>query len=253
MAVSSADCDKMISAAVRHNVKLCVMHNERFYPPMRTAERLVHENQIGDLIGMRILSLTDRSLYMENENHWAHRLPTGILGETAPHAVYLSLAFLNKVQDVHIRAENRWLHSKGRNDTFWIELVGENATSSITISHAANVTAKEVDLIGAMGVVRVDLQAMILTIHRRRRLDAFAIGKSSLVHVWELLGGIASNSLSMLAHRSPLGHYHLIREFVKSVQDGKDPPISMEEGRETVRIMESIGNKVERDGYTSPE
>ena len=69
MASSLSDCDRMIEASRKYGVKLSVVHNERFYPPFLKAEELVKSGAIGELTGMRMLSLTHREDYIAHENH----------------------------------------------------------------------------------------------------------------------------------------------------------------------------------------
>lgn len=54
MALKVSDCDEMISVSRDHKVKLCIIHNQLFYPPLLKAKELVSKGVIGDLIGMRI-------------------------------------------------------------------------------------------------------------------------------------------------------------------------------------------------------
>ena len=55
MALTSSDCDQMIGASQRHGVKLCVIHNLLFDPPLLRAKELVADSAFGDFLGLRIL------------------------------------------------------------------------------------------------------------------------------------------------------------------------------------------------------
>ena len=56
-------------------------------------------------MGMRVLSLTNKNEYMAHKDHWVNKLPGGVISETGPHTVYMSLAFMNVVKDVYVLAK----------------------------------------------------------------------------------------------------------------------------------------------------
>jgi predicted dehydrogenase len=102
MANSAADCDRMIEAAAQCDRKLGVMHNQLFNPAFEKARRIVSDEAFGRFLGMRIWLATSVDYMTSKQDHWAHKLPGGMVGETGPHAIYLSLAFLRNVKDVQV-------------------------------------------------------------------------------------------------------------------------------------------------------
>ena len=244
MASSLSDCDEMIQASRKHGVKLSVVHNQRFYPPFLKAQELVESGSIGELVGMRVLSLTQRGEYIAHENHWVHRLPGGVIGETGPHTVYLSLAFLKNIKNVYVYARKKSNYPWVFYDDYRIELEGENINSSIFISHASDYTAGEVDLFGADYALKVDLQSMLLMRYRREHLKPSSVALSSLSMASQIAKGVISNTFKAVLHKPMLGHDVMIEKFVKSVMYDQPVPVTPEEGRETVRVMEMIVKKV---------
>jgi len=180
MVPNLSDCDKMIQVSRKYGVKLSVVHNQRFYPPFLRAEELVKSGAIGRLVGMRVLSLTQRGEYIAHENHWVHKLPGGVIGETGPHAVYLSLAFVKNVKNVDVYARKKSDYPWVLYDDYRVELEGENINSSIYISHTSDYTAGEVDLFGTDYALKVDLQSMLLIRYKREHLNPSSVALSSL-------------------------------------------------------------------------
>jgi predicted dehydrogenase len=244
MALAVSDCDKMIRASHQHGVKLSVVHNQKFYPPFLEAQRLVETGAIGQLTGMRIMLLTPRAEYLAHENHWIHRLPGGIIGETGPHAVYLSLTFLKSVKKVDVYASKRTDYPWVLYDDYRIELEGENLNSSIYVSHANDYTAQEVDLLGTDAELKVDLQSMLVASYKRKGLKPTSIALSSLGVANQTIRGVMSNTLRVILHKPILGHDIMIEKFVKSVTNDQPVPVLPEEGKETVRVMEMIADKL---------
>jgi predicted dehydrogenase len=148
MALKVSDCDQMIEVARSKGVKLCIVHNQLFNPPFAKARKLVARGAIGDFTGMRILLSDHKDEMIMRENYWIHKLPGGLIGESGPHVVYLSLAFLNSVQNVDIYAKNFLEHPWAPFDEFRIELEGEKAMSSITMSYSGTHHDLLVDIFG---------------------------------------------------------------------------------------------------------
>lgn len=244
MASSLSDCDKMIQASRKCRVKLSVVHNQRFYPPFLRAQELVKSGAIGELTGMRILSLTNRAVYISHEDHWVHKLPGGVIGETGPHAVYLSLAFVKNVKAVDIYARKKTDYPWVFYDDYRVELEGRNMNSSIYISHASDYTAGEVDLFGTDCALRIDLQSMLLTRYNREYLKPTSVSLSSLSIAGQIAKGVMSNAFKVAFRKPMLGHDILIEKFVDSVTNDQPVPVTAEEGRETVRVMEIIVKKI---------
>jgi predicted dehydrogenase len=244
MASNLADCDKMIEAAEKNNVKLSVVHNQRFYPPFLKAEEHVKNGAIGELTGMRIISLTPREEYLVHEKHWIHKLPGGIIGETGPHVVYMSLAFVKNVRNVEVMARKKTNYPWVLYDDYRIEIEGENITSSIIISHTNNYTASKVELFGTEYSLEMDLQSMLLIRYKRSNLKPVSVATTSVSNAWQTMKGIASNTLKTILGEPMLGHDIMVEKFVKSIINNQPVPVTPEEGRETVRIMETIATKL---------
>jgi len=246
MAPSLKDCDRMVEASHKHGVRLSVVHNQNFYPPFLKAQKLVESGAIGKLLGMRVLSLTTRDEYIAHENHWIHKLPGGAIGETGPHAVYMSLAFLKNVKDVNVYARKQSDYPWVSYDDYRIELVGENITSSIQVSHAGDCNASEVDFFGTKGVINIDLQSMLLTRYMRKHLKPLSVASSSLSVAGQTITGVVSNVFRVILGRSMLGHDIMIEKFVESIINDKPVPVTPEEGRETIRVIDMIVNRLEK-------
>jgi predicted dehydrogenase len=68
-----------------------------------------------------------------------------------------------------------------------------------------------------------------------------------------MVGGMASNIVGVITGKQRIGHDVVIERFVDSVLNDSKPPVTGEEGRGTVRVMEMVveryrekyGDKVE--------
>ncbi|MCK4823043.1 hypothetical protein KA005_45195, partial [bacterium] len=64
---------------------------------------------------------------------------------------------------------------------------------------------------------------------------------------FSILANTIFATLSVLSGKFHWGHYNLIQRFIESIQNDTEPPVTGEEGREVVRVLEKItaqiGNK----------
>lgn len=249
MALKTSDCDEMINASNRNGTKLCIIHNRLFDPPFLKARELVTDGVIGDFIGMRIFLSDHRDEMIMKKDYWIHKLPGGLVGETGPHLVYMSLAFLNRVKNVDIYAKNFLEHPWAPFDEFRIELEGEKAMSSITLSYAGNRHNAYIDILGTERILHLDLSNRLL-IHYGKKVSSrpipFARYFSSISS--QIIGGVAANAFKLMTGKLKLGHETLIGKFIDSILNNHQPPVTGEEGRETVRVMEMIVDRL-RDKY----
>lgn len=240
MALKTSDCDKMLDASRKHGVKLCVIHNDIFHPPFLKAKELVANGAIGDFVGMRIFLSTPRWDMIDLKDHWYHKLPGGVIGETGPHIAYMSLAFLTEIRNVDIYAKNFLKHAWAPFDEFRIELEGENGISSVALSYTTNYWAANVDILGTETALHLDLQSMLLIRHQLKELRYMPIARSSVSTFSQMVGGMASNVFKVVTGRQRIGTEVVIERFVDSVLTDTQPPVTGEEGRETVRVMEMV-------------
>jgi predicted dehydrogenase len=241
MALSSEDCDRMIEVSLRHDKKLGVMHNQLFNPAVENARHIVSSDKFGQFLGMRIFLATPVDVMTSRQNHWAHRLPGGVVGETGPHAIYLSLAFLKDVRDVRVRykkltPEYPW--SVGEDIRF--DLIADNGMSSVTLMYGSTQTAAQVDIMGTESLLSLDLQSKTLVKHIRPNLRANTVGKSVLNTVYQTVKALTLNGASYIFSRNWDPHYHGITKFLDYLSDHADYPATGEEGKQVVSLMEVI-------------
>jgi predicted dehydrogenase len=246
MAVSQEECDSIIQAASRAKRKICVAHSDLFYSSFMAARKWVAAGRIGQFRGMRIFLSTPIDYITSKPDHWAHRLPGGVIGETGPHVIYLTLAFIPAIREVSVHAkkllpEFPW----SPYEDYRLDLIGEHATSSVTLTYATKHWAAEVDLWGSEGLIKVDLESQSLVLHRRGRLAHSEIASSTLHAASQSVRSVAGTAAKVLTGRYENTHALLLRLFLESLRDGSDPPVSASEGREAVRVMNLLVERLQ--------
>ena len=250
MALTSLDCQKMVDASNKYGRKLGVMHNQIFNPAFEQACDLVSRGKIGKFLGMRIFLMSSVHDMTTDPNHWAHRLPGGVVGETGPHAVYLSLAFLDKVTDVQVRLKKQlpeypWSIA----EDIRFDLIADNGISSVALMYGSNQSAAEIEIIGTEGMLKVDLQSRILVSHNRsvgsEMLSAKAVTKSVIGGVYQTVRAFAVNGIRHTLLKTLDGHYVGVSKFLDYVANDAEYRAPGEKGREAIAVMEMIVQRMQ--------
>ena len=246
MALDVSECDDIIRTAQQQSRKVCVAHSDLFYPPFLRARELVARGAIGEFMGMRIFLSTPTDYMTSRKDHWAHRLPGGVIGETGPHVVYMTLAFINPIREVKVHALKSLPYPWSTFEDYRIDLVGEQATSTITSIYTTDQWAAQVDIWGTEGMLKLDLELMSLIRYRRNALSPWRIAASGLSESVQLIRDTMWTGTQVLLRRFKKTHDILIERFVDSILNDTPPPVTAEEGREAVRVMNLIAEQLGR-------
>ena len=261
MALELDEADKMLIASKKNNVKLCVMHNFLFNRAFQRTLNLVKAGAVGDLLAVDTTVLGKMQGDLLQADHWMHSLPGGIFGEFAPHAVYLEQAFLHNISHVDAIAEKAvnfpWILA----DELKVLLKSENAMGSIAMSLNSPQVSLSVDVFGTKRILHCDLFGkwfkMVrsgpmflksLSANLLRALHNINQRLRSLIRAGSvpLVSSFEASTLDRFSYTE--SHRVVIREFVRSIVNNSRVPVTGEEGREVVRILEEIWKQIGRDG-----
>lgn len=241
MAINTEECDRVVAAGLESGRKICVAHSDLFYPSFLKAREMVKAGTIGEFRGMRIFLSTPVDYITSKPDHWAHKLPGGVIGETGPHVIYMTLAFINPIRAVRIDARKQLARFPwSPYEDYRLELIGDEASCSVALTYATNRWAVQLDLWGSEGHMKFDLETQTLLIHGRADLKPITLGLSAVKEASQMLGDAIGTGLGYVTGKLENTHERLIREFVDSIRNGSPTPVAPEEGREAVRVMDLL-------------
>jgi predicted dehydrogenase len=240
MAQTLKECDAIMAASRENQVKVCLAHSDLFYYPFMEARKLVKEGAIGAFRGMRIFLQTPTDYITSKPDHWANKLPGGVIGETGPHIVYMTLAFINPIREVKVEGMKLCDYPWSPFEDYRIDLIGDKAISSVTLSYATNQWMARIEILGEDATLLVDLEAMSLVRYRREQLKPAAIGLSMLSEAGQLLKNLATSGLRYATGSLRTTHDFIIDEFTDSIIKGTESPVPASDGRESVRVLGMI-------------
>jgi predicted dehydrogenase len=242
MALTTAEADTMVAAARRANRYLTVDHNRWFDPVMQRARALLDTGRLGALVGVDVFQgaqVGEAELPAGEAGHWKATLPGGILYDLAPHPAYLLRGFVGRVGAVHVvtRAE------EGRLRELRAVVEGDDALGGLTISLTTRPFMNRVILYGSAMTAEVNLNNMTLIVRRERKAPKL-VGKvlPNLDEAAQLVRATVINGIEFIRGRQRyypgMGlHFHALYQALAA---GNPPPVSAEDGREGVWLLEEI-------------
>jgi UDP-N-acetyl-2-amino-2-deoxyglucuronate dehydrogenase len=242
MGRNSKECEKMIEESRKHRTKLCVSHNQLFFPYVRKLKA------IADSADFNLTSF--RTSHRENFA-WlkAHGLAQpwnvspehgGILWEVGTHLAYVQLHFLeDDVKEVYaLGAKNKY--------PVWDDFIVLLQTSSnrwgiMEISWVAQESDIVYEIINSNGRrVQTHLfHGYIVEKNEEKAanwvgvLHNFLTDEKRLYTKWRKF-------LANQIKKPPSGHLGLISTYVKSLEDNSVSPVTGEDGRNAIRLLECI-------------
>jgi predicted dehydrogenase len=238
---NSKECERMVEESRRHGTKICVCHNQLFYPHVRKLKA------IADSVSFNLTSF--RTSHRENFE-WlkTHGLAQpwnvspehgGILWEVGTHLAYLQLHFLKDINEVYA------LGVKAKYPV-WDDFIVLLRTSSqrwgiIEISWIAQESEIVYEVISSDGRRVQTFLPHGYIIERTQESPASVAGvaRSLFSDVKSFYRKWAKFTVDQIK-KPQFGHFDLIKSYVESLQKDAPPPVTGEDGRNAIRLLECI-------------
>lgn len=242
MALSVSECEKMIREVKKHGSKLCVGHNQIFSPHIQKAKALV-ESGAFDILSFRT---TQKESF---ESLRAHNLAPawnvtpeqrGIIWEVCCHLAYLQLHFLPDIKEIYaVGGKVKYPVY----DDFAVLLRTEGQRFGIIeLSWLAKETEIVYELRDSAGE-RVQIYRDFDYFLERSESPPFSVGsvvRNFFVDEKRILQKWTRFGLSYFRKRKILPTFNLISNYIESIEEDLPPPVSPEDGRNTIDLLECI-------------
>jgi len=246
MGRKSRECERMIQEARKHHTKICVCHNQLFYPHVK------YLKSIAESADFNLISF--RTSHRENFE-WlkAHGLAQpwninpehgGILWEVGTHLAYLHLHFLKEIKEVYA------LGVKAKYSV-WDDFMVLLRTSSqqwgiMEISWVAKESEIIYEIVSSEGKrVQTFLpHGYIIERMQYPPANALDVTRNFLTDLKRLYKKWAKFAVDQIK-KPPSGHFDLIKSYIESLERDCPPPVTGEDGRNTVKLLECIQESLE--------
>ncbi|MCW4007340.1 MAG: Gfo/Idh/MocA family oxidoreductase [Candidatus Bathyarchaeota archaeon] len=244
MARSSKECDQMIKEISKNRVKLCICHNQLFLPTVLQAKEIIDSSNFH----LAYLKVSVReSAELIGAPSWIMTPEQGgALWETGAHAAYLQLHFLKSIEKVWAIGE-KIKHSVP--DHFIIMLTSSNKTiGTIEISWLAKKEEELFEFIDSTGR-KIEIQNYNFLLQHSERpeknlLEGFYRDQKQIIKKWMKFFVANIRNRKLINY---LPQYILLTKFIESIKNDITPPVTPEEGRKTVRLLEYIEESLNKN------
>ncbi len=250
MATSLPDAEAMVSAAGKRGLILCVDHNRLLDPVVVKARELIQQGIIGEVVSVETYQGFNRGEVGKGNGNGSLGSSRGAFYNLAVHPVYLQLSFLREVRDLAVVSQITGRFPSAFAEELRVLMQGENILGYICFSLDIQPYLNALNIYGTKGSLFIDLNTMTLVRRIPSRLpQLLAKSWGNVSEALQLLSATTGNAFSVLSGRLSLypGIGNTIRSFYTSLKEGTTPPVSPEEGREVVRLLEEIRLQTEKN------
>jgi len=159
MALSVADCDRMIAACRSNNVKLGVAYYRHFYPVVRRVKELVDSGELGVPVVVQINAFEWFDPSASDPRAWLIKKDVsggGPMFDFGCHRIEVLLDVFGEVRDVKATLANTFFPSREVEDTATALFQFERGTcGTLTVTHAAREAQDTFDLFCTHGSIHI--------------------------------------------------------------------------------------------------
>ena len=245
MAVNAAEADEMIEAARRCDRTLGVCHTMLFDPGVMRARELAASGELGEVVAVETrINFHQPEAERTASTGWIRELRGGVINEIGPHPVYLHREFLGDV--TVFSALSKAVDTASPVVEFRAILEGESGTGGVALSFAARPRQNVMRVYGTRMGVYVDILNHLVV---RMGRDTVGGNLSRTLVNLDLGARLATRAVTATASglRRPWlrGHDNLIQAHYAALRDGADPPVTGEDGRAVVAVLDQLWERLE--------
>ncbi len=245
MAMTVAECDRMITVAREYGRRLCVDHNRLFDPVIRRARALRDSGALGEVVSVEAhqgVNPVELGGGGNGKAHWSTADAFAPLYNLGPHPLYLVCDFLGAVRSIQVAGERPSAEDVPVGE-IRVLLEGDGRWGFVTFSMRSQPYLNHLTVYGTKATLRVNLNTMTMIVERNRKLPKL-VGKlvANLDPAAQLVTAAVTNALAVALGRMKLypGIGETIRRFYRSLDEGMPPPIDGAAGRANVALLAGI-------------
>jgi len=245
MTMTAKDAEKIVKCQKVTGMKVGVIHNWLFEPPVLEATSLVDKGHLGEVINVEVEALKSKNDAMVvNEHHWCHKFPGGRFSEMLAHPIYLIRHFLGepKASDVSVSkiGDYPWMKSDELCATF-------EARKGLGRAYASFNASRDtifINLYGREAILKVDVVNATINMLPKREISRFNRGFDALRQASQLTKSTMKNVAKIAFGHWLSGHERYIEFFAENLMSDGEPPITAEDGYKTVKVLEDTCKRI---------
>jgi len=242
MALTVSQCDDMIKAVKKYDTKLCIGHNQIFSPHIQKVRTMIDS-------GMFNLLSLETTLKGNFDTLLAHNMVSklnvspeqrGVIWEVCCHHAYLHLYFLPHIKEVYaVGGKFKYpVHDdfvvllRTTDDRFGVIRISWVSNAFDVVYEFTDVCGKRINILWEFDCMfeKSDYPPFNFYLVAKN----FFVDEKRIFKKWLRLG------IRFLKNRKILPTFNLIQHYIEAIKNDTFPPISPEDGRKTVALLEAI-------------
>lgn len=247
MALNVSQCDEIINEVGRRGTELCIGHSQIFSPRIQAAKSVVCSSDFN----LNCFSTVQKESFEILKRYdlappW-NVLPEqkGILWEVCCHLAYLQLYFLTNIKEVYA-VGGKFKYSVY--DDFAVLLrTNDEKFGIIELSWLSNETETVYEWRDTAGR-RIQLHWEFDYVLENSELPPYKVAnviRGGFVDQQRIIQKWLHFDVSYLRKRKLLPTYNLISGYTEALRHGLQPPVTPEDGRKTINLLECIEQSLE--------
>lgn len=246
--------------ATQHDVPATVIHNHLFYPAVRRVREMIAEGELGDVRSVNTLYAGLTPPDQVNRGSWVFELPGGEFEEGLPHPIYSVLGIGGLPSDeMDISAQTvlaREYEDGFTYDQAQVQYVSRGGTlCNVTMLSETPPQRLHVISGSERSVILDEVNQSIYRIDDDYTSSVLARSKKSLdvsaAQLFSTLENAKSVAVSQFddsweTEAKTDSHCAIFDEFVDAIESGGDVPVSLEQSRWTIHLLEEIRESARR-------
>ncbi len=240
MALDVGEADELLEASRRSGRTLGVCHNYLFSPALLSARDLASSGRLGRVVAVEIFWRVWRGKKDRYATTpWLRQLPGGLFHESAPHVVYLQQEFLGPLRVVAAVVADTHPSSSPSGELRAV-FEGASGIGTVHISFSASPYQFGLRIYGTKMTAYVDIANHILVKAPGDGAGHGSALRTSPHTAAQLLLGAARARLAVVGRPRHRAHANFIARFYESLHAGAPPPVSGEDGRSVVALLDDL-------------
>ncbi len=251
MTLNLEETERLIQAADQQKVKLCVDHNYLFDPNVMAAIDLVQTGKAGKVLHVESHYSFDIGRYpglsAGMQGSWILDLPGGVLTDSLAHPLSILLQFLPTPLNVHAVSKNNGVLLADMPDELRVLVDAVEATGFVSVSLGTRPDCFSVTIYATEMTIHINLSNMTLVTRPNRKVSKKLMRPlDSFDQSRQLVFSTVTNTLKVLTGKAqPPGDIGpLIDRFYTSIQNDIEVPVTGEDGRTIVKLMNEIWSQL---------
>lgn len=230
MALRLEDADAMIEACERAGVRLFVVKQSRYNPPVRKLRRAVEDGRFGKLVmgTVRVRRCRRQEYYDRDDWRGTRELDGGVLANQASHHIDLLMWMLGDVRSVYAKAATQLVDI-------------ETEDTAAVLMHFEN---------GALGIVEAttaarpsDLEGSLSILGERGAVEIGGHAVDEMVS-WKFEDSSSEDLAAATRDSTGVGHRGFIDNVVRTIRGNAVALVDGPEGRKSLEVINAMYESV---------